>query len=100
MRIDLHYGPPTASELRSGSTVNGPASGEGAERAASGEDQAVLSGAHVQVAALAAQASQLPEIREERVQALRHAVASGEYHPDPQEVAGAVIEHLAIPSVA
>jgi len=100
MRVDLHYGPPSAPELRSGGTPNGSAPSEGAGRAASGEDQAVLSGAHVQVAALAAQASQLPEMREERVQALRHAVASGEYHPDPQKVAGAVIEHLAIRPVA
>jgi len=100
MRIDLHFGPQAAPEPRSGGAANSSALSDAAASVSSGEDQAVLSGAHVQVAALAAQASQLPEIREERVQALRHAVVSGEYHPDPQEVAGALITHLAIRPVA
>lgn len=58
------------------------------------EDQAQLSGGHVLVQALAAQASQLPELRQEKVSALRQAVQSGDYQPDPEQVAGALISHL------
>jgi flagellar biosynthesis anti-sigma factor FlgM len=100
MRIDLHYGPQVSSEPRSGSAQNSISSATSSGSALPGEDEAVLSGAHVQVAALAAQASQLPEVREERVQSLRLAVANGEYTPDPQKVAGAMMAHLGIRPVA
>jgi flagellar biosynthesis anti-sigma factor FlgM len=59
-----------------------------------GEDQAQLSGAHLQVAALAAQAAALPEVRQERVQALRQAIQSGQYRSDAQKLAGALISHM------
>jgi len=65
-----------------------------------GEDQAQLSGAHAQVSGLTAQASQLPEIRQQRVQALRQALENGQYHASPQQVAGAVLAHLATAQAA
>jgi flagellar biosynthesis anti-sigma factor FlgM len=46
------------------------------------------------VEALAAQASQLPEVRQERVQALREAVQSGRYDVNPEQVAGALLAHM------
>lgn len=60
-----------------------------------GEDQAQLSGAHVQVQALAAQVLQLPEVRQEKVSALRQAILGGNYHPPAEQVADALIAHLA-----
>ncbi|HVI08288.1 MAG TPA: flagellar biosynthesis anti-sigma factor FlgM [Candidatus Binatia bacterium] len=67
--------------------------------AAFGEDQAELSGAHVQVQALASAALQFPEIRQEKVSALRQVVESGRYSPDPEQVAGALMDHLlAVPA--
>jgi flagellar biosynthesis anti-sigma factor FlgM len=65
-----------------------------------GEDQTELSGVHVQVAALAAQASQLPELREERVESLRQAISSGEYRTDCGKVASALMTHLVIRPLA
>jgi negative regulator of flagellin synthesis FlgM len=65
-----------------------------------GQDQAQLSGVGAQVTALAAQVLQLPEVRQERVQALRQAVAAGTYAPDPQAVAGALVDHLALQPAA
>jgi flagellar biosynthesis anti-sigma factor FlgM len=56
-----------------------------------GEDQAQLSGVHAQVQVLVGQALQLPEVRQERVQALRQAVTSGKYQPSAQDVAGALL---------
>jgi flagellar biosynthesis anti-sigma factor FlgM len=103
MRIDLNHGlqnvtegnHPTAQSIgaESSSALSSGALGIG-------EDQAQLSGAHVQVAALAAQASQLPEVREERVQALREAVVAGRYSTPPEEVAGALMTHMIAASAA
>lgn len=59
-----------------------------------GEDQAQLSGVHVQVQALAAQAAQLPEVRQERVNALRQVVLEGNYHPSSDQVAQAIFDHM------
>jgi flagellar biosynthesis anti-sigma factor FlgM len=63
------------------------------------EDQAQLSGTRVLVQALAAEAAQLPEVRQEnvrqeKVSALRQAVRSGDYCPDPEQVAGALFSQL------
>ena len=94
MRIDLNYAPPTASETNRSSVQNAAAGGSSAAGTDLGEDQAQLSGAHVQVQALATLASQLPEVRQERVQTLRQAVASGQYQVSPDEVAAALLAHL------
>jgi flagellar biosynthesis anti-sigma factor FlgM len=59
-----------------------------------GEDQAQLSGTLAQVQGLAAQVSQFPEVREEKVNALRQAVASGSYQPSSSQVAGAMFDHM------
>ncbi|HUA16191.1 MAG TPA: flagellar biosynthesis anti-sigma factor FlgM [Verrucomicrobiae bacterium] len=93
MRIEVNHGPQTINQ-------NQATSGQSAARtsnsgtSAIGEDQAQLSGAHLQVQALAAQASQMPEVRQERVQALRQAIQSGHYNASPEQVAGAVIDHM------
>jgi flagellar biosynthesis anti-sigma factor FlgM len=96
MRIDGNQGAQALSE--SGRTSNqSPASG-GAPSSTSnplGEDQAQLSGAHLQVQALAAQALQYPEIRQEKVDALRQVVLAGNYQPSAQQVAEALFAHMA-----
>jgi flagellar biosynthesis anti-sigma factor FlgM len=103
MRIDFQYTPPAPSEGTGSAQNNAVANRSiaGGAQAVSaqaestpGEDQASLSGAHVQIAALSAQASQLPEVREQRVQALRQAVESGQYRAEPQQVAGALVTHM------
>ena len=100
MRIDPNYGPQSAQESNRVSAQNSVAGGSSSANNALGEDQAQLSGAHVQVQALAAQASQLPEIREERVHALRLAVESGQYRADPETTAGAIFAHMIVGSAA
>ena len=99
MRIDLHYGPQSTPESdRSGQQKNQVA-GTTAEQVQLGQDQAMFSGAHIQVQALAAQASLLPEIREEKVQSLRQTVQSGQYHPDPEKIASALVAQMALDPV-
>jgi flagellar biosynthesis anti-sigma factor FlgM len=61
-----------------------------------GEDQAQFSGAQVQVQELAARALQLPEIRQEKVSALRQAVLCGTYQPDVEQVAYELFAHMLV----
>lgn len=65
-----------------------------------GQDQAQLSGAGAQISALTAQALQLPDVRQERVQSLREAVQSGSYAPDPRTVAGAILDQFSLKPAA
>jgi flagellar biosynthesis anti-sigma factor FlgM len=101
MRIDSNHGMPPLSE--SGRTgEQNPASG-GTRSAASsplGEDQTQLSGIHVQAQALAAQVAQLPEVRQEKVNALRQVVLGGSYQPSSQQVAEAVFAHMVVKAAA
>ena len=96
MRIDLnHESQPLAESSRSSAQrATAAAASAAATQALGGEDQAELSGAHAQVQALVAQAAQLPEVREERVQALRQAVEHGSYSTSPEAVAGALLTHM------
>lgn len=102
MRIDSNHGPqpPESNRSPQNSPAAGSASASNALGSLIGEDQTQLSGVHVQVEALAAQASQLPEVREERVHALRQAVQSGQYQPVSEQVAGALLAHMIAASAA
>jgi flagellar biosynthesis anti-sigma factor FlgM len=85
---------PAGSLSAAGNAAQAPGSG------GLGEDEAQLSGAHTQVQALAAQALQFPEVRQEKVNALRQVVANGNYQPSPAQVADAVFGHILAVSAA
>ena len=55
-------------------------------------DQVHLSADARHLASLAKTAGSLPEIRTERIEALRTAVVNGSYDPDPRAVARAILE--------
>jgi flagellar biosynthesis anti-sigma factor FlgM len=101
MKINSDHG---AQPLAESGRPNTPSATAANARASSpislGQDQAQLSGAGAQVASLTAQALQLPEVRQERVQALRQAVQFGNYELNPQAVAGSLLDHLTLPSAA
>ena len=94
MRIDLNHGPQATPESSPGGTQKAAVPGSAPSPALAEEDQAQFSAAHVQVQALATLASQLPEVRQEKVQALRLAVGSGQYQVRPNDVATALLAHL------
>jgi flagellar biosynthesis anti-sigma factor FlgM len=94
MRIDLNHTPQLPEPNRSSAQSASAAANASASEVLGGEDQAQLSGTHAQVLALVAQASQLPEVREERVQQLRQAIQSGQYQASPENTASAVLDHL------
>ena len=99
MRIDLNHGPqPSLGTDQHSAESTVAASSFSASSVPAGEDQAGLSGTQVQ--ALVARAAQLPEVRQERVHALRQTIESGLYHPGSERVAGAMFEHMiAVPGV-
>lgn len=94
MRIDFHYGPQTIAETERNSARNTTATNSSTPKSLAEDDSQFL-GAHTQVQALAAQASNLPEVREDRVQSLRQAIQSGVYQSNPESVAGALFSHMA-----
>jgi flagellar biosynthesis anti-sigma factor FlgM len=101
MRIDLNPGAQPLPE--SGRSTNQSPVSADAHSSASGpvgEDQAQLSGVHVQVQALAAQISQLPELRQEKVSALRQMVLGSSYQPSSEQVAEALFAHMLVQPAA
>jgi len=101
MRIEFNQGLQSAETTQTSTQRAMAASAQAAGQSGSlGEDQAQLSGAHTQVQALAAQAAQLPEVRQEKVQALRQAIEAGRYHVSPENVAGALLAHVVAGSAA
>ena len=92
MRINPYFGPqqtPETGRDRQTSQAN-----TSAGRVDTQADQAELSGAHIQVQALAAQASQLPEVREAKINALREAVQSGQYRADAANTARGMMSEM------
>jgi negative regulator of flagellin synthesis FlgM len=59
-----------------------------------GEDTASLSSGASRVASLAAKAMEAPEIRQDKVSALRDAIRSGKYSVDSQKVADAMLKEF------
>ncbi|MGA7694406.1 MAG: flagellar biosynthesis anti-sigma factor FlgM [Candidatus Sulfotelmatobacter sp.] len=97
MRIDPNaVAQPLLESSRSGSQSPASASTRSSVGNSLGEDQAEVSGIQVQVQALAAQASQLPETRQEKVNALRQAVLDGSYQPSSTQVAEGLFTHMAV----
>lgn len=95
MRIDFHYDPQPASQAEP-NRAQTARNGERVPPSLAAADQAQLSGAHIQVQALAGQAAQLPDIRAERVQSLREALASGHYRFEAHKTAGAIVSHMLV----
>lgn len=95
MRIDLKGRPQPFPETED--TCRESMSGThrpSASKTSAGEDEGELSAVHAQVRALAARAARYPEVRQERVRALRQSIERGLYCPRPVQVAGAILEHM------
>jgi flagellar biosynthesis anti-sigma factor FlgM len=100
MRINPDHGAQLAESSRSNTPNSAAANAPASNANPLGQDHAQLSSTGAQVAALKAQVWQLPEVRQERVQALRQAVQSGNYALNPQAVAGSILDHIALQPAA
>lgn len=92
MRVDFNAGNavpentvPTNSPARSQSTAAADATNSESTRFSSGE---------AGVSTLAAAALHEPEVRADKIEALRQQIASGNYHVSPQQIAGSILEQL------
>jgi flagellar biosynthesis anti-sigma factor FlgM len=94
MRIDGNGAQPLPENGRSNPLVTTSSHTSAAATSAFGDDQAQLSATLGQVQGLAAQVSQFPEVRVEKVNALRQVVESGNYQPSSSQVAGALFDHM------
>jgi flagellar biosynthesis anti-sigma factor FlgM len=95
MRIDVNQAAqPLSESVRSGNPSPASSAARASGRSPLGEDQAQLSGVRVQV--LATQVLQFPEVRQEKVSALRQVVLGGSYQPSSKQVAEAVFAHLLV----
>jgi flagellar biosynthesis anti-sigma factor FlgM len=99
MRIDLNTGigqaadsPQTAPGARSAAS-SAPAESRGADTAQLSSDQA-------RVQALTVQVNNLPEIRQQKVEALGRAVRDGSYQVSPESTADALISEMLARSAA
>lgn len=95
MRVNPNQASPLPAE--SSRTGNANAANNQSSSAANGvlgEDQAQFSDLHAQVQMLVGQAVQLPEVRQERINALREVIANGAYNPGSGQIANAVFDHM------
>ena len=90
MRIDLNG--LTADQITTTQQPSTPVGRTGtAQSAEPAEDQTSLSLDTIGISALAAKAMQMPEIRQDKVEALRQAVRQGQYQVDANKVADAML---------
>ena len=92
MRIDFHHEPQSIHDA--GSTSTQKPSAAASTEVQLGNDEARLSDS-AQIQAIAVKVMQLHELRSERVQALRQAISSGRFQPEPVQIAGAMLTEAA-----
>jgi flagellar biosynthesis anti-sigma factor FlgM len=101
MRIDLNAiipeAPDPGNSTKSGSQA---ASASSNPEKLGGGDTATLSQDQGRIKTLAAQVTQLPEIRQEKVAALQRAIAEGNYRVTPEQSAEALLTVIQIGSAA
>jgi len=93
MRIDLNSN--AANQIAS---EQSPKQVSGAKRehdAGHVESTATLSTDSVSISSLTAQAMQTPEVRQDKVDALRQAISTGNYKLDPLQIAGSILSEKA-----
>jgi negative regulator of flagellin synthesis FlgM len=96
MRVDLNV--PTTADLASSSTSASRRSSNRSHEAetSSPQDTASLSTGSGHVQALAARLRDVPDVRQQRVEALRDLVSSGKYQMSPQRTAEAMLSDFDI----
>jgi len=96
MRIDLSTRIPEASGDRKPARSKSSAGVSGGTGVA--PDEVRLSLEHPRVQTLEAKVNGMPEIRSEKVEALRRATQDGAYKVGPEKIAEAIFEELLAPS--
>ena len=93
MRIELNNA--AANQIANESTPKQISGDKIRHAAGQVEDTATLSSDSVSISSLTTQAMQTPEIRQDKVDALRQAISSGNYKLDPEQIAGSILSEKA-----
>jgi flagellar biosynthesis anti-sigma factor FlgM len=88
MRINLNT--PGANQISPERTSTAPGSSASSTGRTSEVDK--FAGDTVSLSSLAAQTMQMPAVRQDKVDALRHQIATGDYAIDPQKTADAMLD--------
>jgi flagellar biosynthesis anti-sigma factor FlgM len=91
MRVDLNPGSSEAQELGQAGSAGARVTNATAGGTLVGSDTAQLSSDQGRVQSLAAQVNNLPEIRQEKVEALRRVIRDGNYDVAPEQTAEAML---------
>lgn len=89
MKIDVNA--PVASQLPTQRSAKQVSSGSPAAIQSTTEDRATFNSDKTSVQSLTNQALQTPEIRQDKVDAIRESIKTGSYKLDPNKIASAII---------
>jgi flagellar biosynthesis anti-sigma factor FlgM len=95
MRVNLNPSP-EAPDVGQGTPAGARANTANAAGQALGEDSAQLSSDQARVQSFAAQVNNLPEIRQEKVDALRRVIREGSYEVSPEQTADAMLSEAQV----
>lgn len=96
MRIDFHDGSHPISDAGAAAGAKPGVRENSRDATASANDEAQLSNSQSRMNKLTLQAMQLPEVRSSRIETLRQAIQNGEYQPQPEQIADAMISNPAL----
>jgi len=94
MKIEVNS--PTISQLPTDRSPKAVSSSNVSEAHGGTEDRTTFQSDSASVQALTSQAMNSPEVRQDKVDALRQSVNSGEYQIDPTKIAGAIVDSNSI----
>jgi negative regulator of flagellin synthesis FlgM len=89
MKIDLNSSTPDPVITPRG---NNSGAASTSQVHAGGEDTATLSFDQANIGALTSQAMASPDVRQDKIDALRQAISTGQYKVEPDQVAGAMLQ--------
>ncbi len=100
MRIDPNTRAEQAQDLAKANPSNARATVAANNERTSGADATEISPDQVRVQSLAAQVNALPEIRQNKVEALGRAIRQGSYQVSAEQTAAAMLSELVQPAAA
>ncbi|HXZ43115.1 MAG TPA: flagellar biosynthesis anti-sigma factor FlgM [Terriglobales bacterium] len=92
MKVDLNASNLSGIISSQGSQSANPAVSDSSPSEPLGEDKATLSGDSTNAQNLTTKALEIPEVRQDKVEALRAAIKNGDYKIEPSKIAEAMIQ--------
>ncbi len=94
MRIDSFLPLPESHKPAQGGVTNASSANSRTGRSGLKHDEATLSVDRDAIQLLESKLSHLPDVRQERVEALQRAISEGRYNVSSEQIAGAVLSEL------